>query len=176
MRRAVTRLAACLALAAVSLAGCGDKAPGIARRDASELVGLLKVAREQADNPEQCAPLLATIRQIDAKVRSLPSKVDKDVRDTLENGVRNLAASAEQQCAQTQTVPTTPTTPTVPETTPTTPTETTPTETTPPETTPPETTPPETTPPETTPPATTPNTGGQGPGNGKKHKTAKGEK
>ena len=165
MRRRLTALAACFVLTAVPLAGCGDKAPGIPKRDASQLISLLRMARDEADNPtQQCDELLATVQEIDAKVRSLPSSVDSDVRDSLTNGVRNLAASAQQECSQTQTTPTTPTTPTVP-TTPTTPTETTPT--TPTETTPTTpTTPPPTTPPETTPTPTTPDTGGTGPGKG----------
>jgi hypothetical protein len=173
VRRRLTALAACLVLAAVPLAGCGDKAPGIPRRDASELIALLKMAREEADNPsQQCDELLATVQQIEAKVGDLPSSVDSDVRDSLSNGVRNLAASAGQECSQTQTTPTTPTTPTVTETTPTTPTETTPT--TPTETTPTTpTTPPATTPPTTTPTPTTPGTGGASPGNGKKQKHEK---
>jgi hypothetical protein len=171
VRRRLTPLAACLALAAFPLAGCGKKEPGIPRSDASELIKLLQTAREQADDPQKCNDLLATIRDIRAKVRDLPSKTDSDVRDSLSNGVRNLAASASSQCSQENT--NTNTTPTE-----TTPTETTPTQTTPPPTTPPPTTPPPTTPPPTqttpTPPVpTTPGTGGT-PGNGNGNGNGKG--
>jgi hypothetical protein len=161
--RRLTVLAASLAVAAVPLAGCGDKAPGIPRGDAAEMIDLLQQAQEQSDDPQRCDELAATIRRVAARVRDLPAKTDQDVRDSLTNGVRNLAASARAQCRDTntttETTPTVPTTETVPPPT---------TETTPPPTT--EVTPPpptETTPPPTTPPTpTTPGTGGTGPGNG----------
>ena len=178
MRRRLTSLSACLVLVAVPLAGCGKKEPGIPRSDASELIKLLQTAREQSDSLEKCDDLRATIRDIRAKVRDLPSRTDSDVRDSLSNGVRNLSDSAASLCSEEKR-PETNTTPTVPVPTETTPTETTPTETTPTETTPPETTPPETTPPETTPAPpvpTTPGTGGtpgNGNGNGKKDKDKK---
>jgi TolA-binding protein len=165
--RGLTLLIACVALVAVALAGCGEKPPGIPKRQADTLIKLLRQAREQADDPEKCDSLQSTIRAVRARVERLPSKVDSDVRETLRNGVDNLASSAEQQCTETKTTPTTTT-----ETTETVPTETTPTETTPTETTPTETTPTETTPTETTPTQPTtpstpsvPETGGTGPGN-----------
>jgi hypothetical protein len=161
MRR-FTALAAGLALAVVPLAGCGDKAPGIPRGDATALVRELKQIQVLSDDPQRCDDLIAAIQDLAAKVRALPSSTDRDVRDTLANGVRNLAESARVQCQGTQTTPTV-TTPTV--TTETVPPPT--TETTPPPTT--ETTPPPTTqttpPPTSVPTPTTPGTGGQGPGN-----------
>jgi hypothetical protein len=167
MRR-LTALAACIAVVAVPLAGCGDKEPGIGKRDASELVRLLRRVQAASDDPQKCDELAADIADVRAKVRDLPSKVDSDVRESLRNGVKNLNDSAQAQCENTKTTPTE---------TETTPTETTPTETVPPttETTPPpstETAPPppptETTPPPTNIPPipTTPDTGGTGPGNG----------
>lgn len=168
MRRRLTIIAACAALAAVPLAGCGKKAPGIPRSNASELISLLRTAQRQADDPQKCESLLATTRDLQSKVGELPSTTDKDVRDSLGNGVRNLRESARSQCAKTETTPTTPETiPTVPTTPPAT-TEAVPT--TPQPTTPPETTPPETVPPPVTTPGpavpTTPGTGGVGPGKG----------
>jgi hypothetical protein len=169
VRRPLPALAACLAVVAMPLAGCGEKEPGIGKRDASELNRLLRKVQSASDDPQRCDDLAAYIDDVRVKVRELPSKVDADVRESLSNGVKNLAASAQAQCENTQTTPT--------ETTPTetTPTETVPpvtTETAPPPTTPP-TTPPPTTPPPTTPPPTnippvptTPGTGGTGPGNG----------
>jgi hypothetical protein len=163
--RRLTALLAAFALAAVPLAGCGKKEPGIPRDDASQLIRLLRQAREQADDPQSCDELQATVRRVAAKVRALPDKTDGDVRDSLRNGVRNLASSARAQCRKEKPPKTTTeTTPTETTPTETTPTETTPTETTPTETTPPPTTPP-TTPPPTTPVPTTPGTGGQTPGN-----------
>jgi hypothetical protein len=168
MRR-FTALAACLAVLAVPLAGCGEEEPGIGKRDANELTRQLRKVQALSDDPQRCDDLAAAIVVVRAQVRDLPSRVDADVRESLSNGVRNLAASARAQCEDAQTTNTE-----------TTPTETTPTETVPPvttETVPPPTT--ETTPPppppstETTPPPTnippvptTPETGGQGPGNG----------
>jgi hypothetical protein len=160
-------MAACLAVVAIPLAGCGEEEPGIAKRDASELVRLLRKVQAASHDPQRCDELAADIDAVRVKVRALPSKVDADVRESLRNGVKNLAASARAQCENAQTTPTE-----------TTPTETTPTETVPPVTT--ETTPPPTTEPppppsqtETTPPPTnippiptTPGTGGTGPGNG----------
>lgn len=164
MTRRLTTLLTCAALFAVALGGCGDKAPGLPRSDAAELVQLLKTARAAAGNAQRCDTLLATIRDLEAKVASLPSDVDRDVRESLANGVKNLAVSAEAQCANTQTTPTTPTVPTVP-TTPT-PTQTIPTT---PQTTP--TVPTTPTPTTTTPTPTTTipgngGTGGTGPGGG----------
>jgi hypothetical protein len=162
MRRQLTALAVSCALLALPVAGCGDKAPGLSKRDASELIRLLKKAQTASDNPEQhCDTLLASVAKLDQKVAALPSNVDKDVRDSLANGVRNLTAKSESLCNQTKTPTTTTTTPTT--TIPTTPPPTT-TQTIPPQTT--HTTPPHTVPPQTTPPQTTPGSGGTSPGNG----------
>jgi serine/threonine-protein kinase len=164
-RRPIAALAACLAVVAIPLAGCGSKEPGIGKRDASELIRLLHKVQAASDDPQRCDELAADIADVRAKVRDLPSKVDADVRESLRNGVKNLDDSATAQCEKTKTTPTE-----------TTPTETTPTQTVPPVTT--ETAPPPTatTPPPptaTTPPPTnippiptTPGTGGTGPGNG----------
>ena len=167
MRR-LTALAACLAVTAVPLAGCGNKEPGVGKRDASELVRLLRKVQAASDDPKRCDQLAADIADVRAKVRQLPSKVDADVRESLRNGVKNLADSARTRCENTQTTPTD-----------TTPTDTTPTQTVPPQTTetappPPSTAtippPPSTAtnpPPTNIPPIpTTPDTGGTGPGNG----------
>jgi predicted small lipoprotein YifL len=163
MRRRLTTLVVAVALAAVPLAGCGGKAPGLPKSDAAALTKLLRRAQAASDNPQQrCDTLLAIVAKLNQKVAALPSNVDKDVRDSLANGVKNLSDSSASLCSQNQT-PTTPTTPTTPiPTTPPPSTPTVPPQTTP--TTPPQTTP--TTPPPTTPPQTSPGTGGTGPGNG----------
>ena len=181
MTRRLTALLATLALAAVPIAGCGKKEPGIPRGDASDLIKLLRTAREQADDPNKCDDLRDTIREVAAKVRELPDSTDRDVVESLRNGVRNLATDARDQCREEEKPDKPKTnTETTPETVPTGP-ETTPPETTPPPTTPPETTPPETTPPpetvpqpQPTPVPTTPGTGGQGPGNGNGNGNGKG--
>jgi hypothetical protein len=162
MRR-LTALAACVAVTALPLAGCGNKAPGLAKRDASELIRLLRRAQAASDDPARCNELLATISTVRAKVQALPTDVDSGVRESLSSGVDNLAQSARANCQATKTTPTQ-TTPTQTQTIPTTPPPT--TRTIPPPrtaTTPPPTT--ATTPPPTVPP-TTPGTGGTGPGNG----------
>jgi predicted small secreted protein len=163
MRRRLTALAACVAVVALPLAGCGNKQPGIGKHDASELTRLLRKVQAASDDPQRCDELAARVAAVRAKIRGLPSKVDADVRESLRNGAKNLAQSASDQCQNAQTTTTT------------TPTATTPVPTVPPTTqtvTPPpttQTTPPPstaTTPPPTTPPATTPGTGGTGPGAG----------
>jgi cell division septation protein DedD len=164
MRR-LTALAACLAVTALPLAGCGNKAPGLDKRDASELIRLLRKAQGASDDPARCNELLATISTLRAKVLALPSKVDSGVRESLSSGVDNLAQSARTNCQAAQTTPTQ-TTPTQTQTIPTTPPPT--TAITPPPST--ATTPPPSTstaPPPTVPPVpTSPGTGGTGPGNG----------
>jgi predicted small lipoprotein YifL len=161
MKRRLTALAATLTVLAVPLAGCGDEGPGIPKRDATELVRLLKKAQTASDNPEaRCDSLLATVAKLNRKVGELPSDTDRDVRDTLANGVRNLAQSSASLCKGTQTTPTETTPPPTTETIPPPTTQTIPPPTT--QTIPPPTT--ETTPPPTTP--TVPNSGGTGPGGG----------
>jgi hypothetical protein len=162
MTRRLTALGLALAALALPLAGCGDNPPGLSKKDANELTRLLRKAQTASDNPEQqCDTLLAAVAKLNERVAALPSKVDKDVRDSLQNGVKNLGDKSNSLCSQQKTPTTTSTTPT--ETIPTTPPPTTPTI---PPTTP--TTPPPTQnpPPTQTPPQTTPGSGGTGPGNG----------
>jgi hypothetical protein len=163
MTRRLTALAATIAVVALPVAGCGDKAPGLSKREAAELTRLLKKAQSASDDPQgRCDELLATVAKLEQKVAAVPSSVDRDVRDSLANGVKNLADSSNSLCSQNQTPTTTTTTPTVTQTTPPPTTQTTP----PPPTS--QTTPPPTIPttPPTTPPQTNPGTGGTGPGNG----------
>jgi hypothetical protein len=158
--RSLTALAATLALAALPLTGCGDNPPGLSKKDAAELIRLLRKAQTASDNPQQqCDTLLAAAAKLNERVAALPSKVDKDVRDSLQNGVKNLSDQSNALCSQQKTPTTTTTTPTT--TVPTTPPVT--TQTIPPQT---HTTPPPPTTPPTTPPATTPGNGGTPPGNG----------
>src|SRR3954451_23107493 len=161
--RSLTALALAIAALAVPLAGCGDTPPGLSNKDANELIRLLRKAQTASDNPEQrCDTLLAAVAKLNERGAALPSKVDKDVRDSLQNGVKNLADQSNSLCSQQKTPTTTTTTPTT--TVPTTPPPTTQTIPPPTHTTPPPTqTPP---PPQTPPPTQTPGSGGTGPGNG----------
>ena len=161
MTRRLTALALAAAALVLALSGCGDTPPGLSNKDAAELTRLLRKAQVASDNPEQrCDTLLAAVAKLNERVAALPAKVDKDVRDSLQNGVKNLSEQSTSLCSQQQTPTTTTTTPT--ETIPTTPPPTTPTTPPPTHTTPPPTTPPPTTPP----PTQEPGTGGTGPGNG----------
>jgi uncharacterized membrane protein YgcG len=164
MRRALTSALVAAALVALPLAGCGDKPPGVSKKDANELVRLLRKAQTASDNPgKHCDTLLAAVAKLNERVAALPSKVDKDVRDSLQNGVKNLSDQSNSLCSKQKTPTTTTTTPTT--TVPTTPPPT--TRTIPPPTQ--HTTPPPTQePPPTTPPQTTPGNGGGGtaPGSG----------
>lgn len=161
MMRRLTAAAVCLGVAALPLAGCGSKGQELSSSEAAALVKLLRKAQAASDNPQQrCDTLLATVRKLDKKVAALPSKVDKDIRDSLSNGVKNLDDQSTSLCSQQQTPTNTTPTPTI--TTPTVPPPT--TVTVPPHT---NTTPPHTntTPPPTTPPNNNPS-GGVTPGNG----------
>jgi hypothetical protein len=163
LRRSLTALAAAFALAGLPLAGCGDNPPGVSKKDAAELIRLLRKAQTASDNPEhQCDTLLAAVGKLNERVAALPSKVDKDVRDSLQNGVKNLSDQSNSLCSQQKTPTTTTTTPTT--TVPTTPPVT--TQTIPPQThtiPPPTQNPPPT---QTPPPTQNPGSGGTGPGNG----------
>jgi hypothetical protein len=158
-------LALLLVLASpVVFAGCGSSGKKtIPRSDAATLVRQLKAARAAAGTPPHCRRLLSAVAQARSTVDSLPSKVDRNTRDSLRNGVANLASSARQDCQNVQTNTSTATTPTV--TTPPTTTSAPPPPTT--ATTPPPTT--HSTPaPPTTPPQTnqTPDNGQAPPGQG----------
>jgi hypothetical protein len=161
LTRSLTALAATVALAALPLAGCGDTPPGLSNKEANELTRLLHKAQTASDNPQQrCDTLLAAVAKLNERVAALPSKVDKDVRDSLQNGVKNLSDQSNSLCSQQKTPTTTTTTPTT--TIPTTPPTT--VQTLPPTTQ--HTTPPPTQPPPTQEPPPTQGGGGVSPGNG----------
>jgi hypothetical protein len=112
-----TAAAAAAALALVPLSGCGggDKRT-IPHDTGSTLIRLLKDARDQSGDPSKCRQLGLTVAALQARVGVLPPSVDRDTRDSLTNGVSNLADDARRECAHVQTTPTTttpePTTPT----------------------------------------------------------------
>jgi predicted small lipoprotein YifL len=143
------RLTALVVLVAVAapVAGCGKSGPKIPQRKADDIVAKLQEAQRR-NSPLRCDDLKRdTIPVLQQQVRSLPSKTDKDIRDTLSEGIDNLRNLVAAECLakapkvkkpttteSTQTQPTTsPTTsPTTTDTTPTTDTttNTTPTTTT----------------------------------------------
>jgi hypothetical protein len=148
--------------AAVLLAGCGaddePKGKGIPADAVAAIDERLDEIQRRFndgvdnDNPGACEDIERdSVKNIQSTVANLPSDVDPDIRQALEDGIQRLRELVQEGCSGVE-----------PAQTETTPEETVTVETTPPKT---ETTPPatETTPPETTPPAqTTP----QDPGNG----------
>lgn len=140
-----TRLTALVALVAVAVpvAGCGKSGPKIPKQKAAEIVLRLQQA-EGRNSPLRCNDLKQdTIPTLQQLVRSLPSKTDKDIRDTLSEGIDNLRNLVAAECSTkqppktptvtqtTQTQPSTTTQTTTPTTTNTTPTTGTTTNTTP---------------------------------------------
>jgi hypothetical protein len=156
------RYVVAVAGAAAILAGCGGddepKGKGIPADAVAALDERLDEIQRRFndavdhDNPGACEDIERdSVKNIQATVANLPSDVDPDIRQALEDGIQRLRELAQEGCSGVEPVETE-TTPEETVTEETTPTET---ETTPTET---ETTPPETTPPEQTTP--------QDPGNG----------
>ncbi|HET7296219.1 MAG TPA: hypothetical protein VFI66_03710 [Gemmatimonadales bacterium] len=145
-------LAALLALAAGLLLGsCGSSGKGlIPVAHAGPLLGDFEAVQQAAENGGgDCSATNAALAKTEEDLASLPSSVDRGLRLSLRQGIKNLTLKAHELCSQpltstTHTTTTTKTTPTTTtKTTPTTPTTT--TNTTP-----------------TTPTTTTPPTGGGG--------------
>src|SRR4051812_38282020 len=164
-------LAALVCGAALLASGCGSDNEGkdLPPSSVSDLeASLASIQRRFELGGGACQDITqgddTDVKAVQNKIDALPSDVDKDVKDALQESFDNLFDLVERECKQTETTPT----------------ETTPTETTPPETTPPETTPTETTPTETTPPQTntTPdnNQGNDNGGGGQKAPKEKKEK
>ncbi len=138
------RISLLLALAAcLAAAGCGSDDEGgkpIPAAQADQLRNQLDIVQSRLDNGSEgaCKDILEAEDANDDAVteilNSIPSGVDPDVRDALEESFDNLWSLVESECNDLK------------------PDEPTETQTTPPETTTEETTPPETT--ETTPPPT----------------------
>jgi hypothetical protein len=176
MRRALTSTLVVLAVVAPGCGGGDEKT--IPRENAARLVELLQEAQIAGGDQDRCDTLLRLVPRIQSEVADLPSSVDDDTRQTLEDGVDNLGQNARSECSQTDTETT------ETETTPPTTTETVPpttTETVPPPTTTEEEPPPTTTeeepPPPTEPPEepTVPPSGGTPPGNGNGPEAAPGQ-
>jgi hypothetical protein len=178
MRRALTSTLVVLAVAVPGCGGGGDE-PTIPRDEANRLVELLQQAQIAGGDQDRCDTLLSLVPRIESEVANLPSSVDDDTRQTLEDGVDNLGENARSECAgvdetETTETETTPTETTEPE--PTT-TETVPPPTTTEEEPPPPTTTEEEPPPPTEPPEepTVPPSGGTPPGNGNGPEAAPGQ-
>jgi len=153
----VTRLRAAVALccgAFVLLPGCGGGNSGtkIPRDPADRMVALIQKADSQSA-AGTCAGATAKVREAEGVLSSdVPSTIDKDLRQGLEDGLARMRSLIAQECqrptqTQTQTTDTN-----------TTPTETTQTDTTQTETTQSQTTPTQTTDTTTVPTSTTPTT------------------
>jgi predicted small lipoprotein YifL len=169
-RRRLTALLVLVALAA-PIAGCGKSGPKIPKRKAADIVALLQEV-ERRNSPLRCDDLKTqSIPELQQKVRAL-GNVDKDIRDTLSEGIDNLRSLVAAECLAKQPKVKSPTTDTTTQTQPTTTQTTTPTTT---QTTPTTGTTTNTTP--TTPTTTTPTgpSGGQPPGQPKKTKNGKGK-
>jgi hypothetical protein len=155
----------------LALPGCGgggdDSGTPIPSQQANQMNALLAQADRQSSQGT-CNGADAKVRQAQGVLDSVPRSVDRDVRQSIADGMERLRALIASECkrpqqTQTETTPTE-TTPTETTQTETTQTETTQTETTPTETTPTETTTtPTTTTPTTTAPTTTTGNGGTPP-------------
>jgi hypothetical protein len=155
------KIGAVIAVAGVAavVVGCGgedEPEPSIPLEDATGLVAELDEVRENVE-VGSCVVAQEQAEEFLARVDDLPSDVNDEVRDALEDGGNRLVSLATDpsQCesdTETETEPT--------ETEPTEPTETEPTDTEPTETQPTETT--ETTPTEPTTPTQPPPGGGSG--------------
>jgi hypothetical protein len=152
-------LALCLGVCASLLLACGgDKSHLIPADQAQSINEALDQAKQLIDN-HQCDQAPQAAAQVQARVRALPTSVDKRLRERLRSGAQTLVDRAGPTCQAAST-----TTETIPTTTQdTTPTDTTPTQPTQTDTTPTDTT---TTPPPTdttTLPPTDTGTGGASP-------------
>lgn len=142
MRKRTHILAAAVCATALLLAGCGSDKEGKGLPSSS-----VAALQNQLDSIENrvaagaCTDVTegddTNVNKVQSEIDALPSDVDKDVRDALNESFQNLFQLVKDQCEQANTETTT--------------TETTTTETVPPETTTTETTPTETTETTTTP-------------------------
>jgi hypothetical protein len=146
-----------LLLAAFVAAGCGsdeEPKPSIPATATNELLGQLGSIEDRFDFGDgACNDIAENQQTVNDQIAALPSSVDSDVRNALQDSFNHLFDLTSEQCDETKGQETdTETTTTETQTTETQTTETTDTtETQPTETTPTETTPPDTT---TTPPDT----------------------
>jgi hypothetical protein len=162
-----TLIALLLALAACLVAGCGadsEPKPSIPAVSANALLTQLGSVEDRFNFGDgACNDIPENQRNVNDQIAALPSSVDPDVRNALQDSFDHLFDLTSEQCDKTkgqETDTNTETTDTTETTTETTTTETTPTETTPTDTTPTDTQPTDTGPPES------PGSGGgaQGPG------------
>jgi hypothetical protein len=165
VRRGLATIGVCAVVAAFA-AGCGSSGPKIPQSNASDLIARLQEAKQRSGgNKPDCTGLTSdTIPALQSGVSGLPPNTDKDIRDTLKEGVDNLRNLVQAKCSQQTTTSSTTKTTSTTTSTPTTTTTTTPTTTT---TTPAPPPPPPTTQTTSTSPKTNPS-GGVPPGQAKK--------
>ncbi|MEV4420368.1 hypothetical protein AB0L40_10400 [Patulibacter sp. NPDC049589] len=140
-RRSVPLLLSC---AAVVLAGCGGSSL-LDGDSASELQASLSRVRTAIDDG-QCSEARTAAKSGAAKVDTLPTSVDSDLRDNLKTAFQDLSARVDSDCDETSSQPTSTTQPATPTTTTTDTTEPSTTTTEPDDTTPLEPTTPDTQP------------------------------
>jgi len=122
MRRALAIIA--LVAAAAGFAGCGSSGQKIPPSNAADLIALLQEAKQRSGGKPDCNGLTSgTIPALESGIGGLPANINKDIRDTLKEGVDNLRNLVQAKCSQQST--TSSTTSTTSSSTPTTPTTTT---------------------------------------------------
>jgi hypothetical protein len=150
-----TRILAALAAAAlaVGVAACGDDKPerSIPADSAQELANTLGAILSSVDNGD-CTTAAGDVQELQEQIEALPSEVNDEVADALQDGALNLGGLVDDECEEPEVTTTEETTTEEPETTETEQTTTEETTTEPPTT--------------TLPPPTTPGDGGVGPGQG----------
>jgi len=106
-------LALILAGGTTALAGCGDSgpAPSIATADATTLISKIEEIRANVDNGS-CLVAADRTDDLIADINNLPSSVNSDVRQALDNGANNLKLllSDPTKCQARTTSTTTPST------------------------------------------------------------------
>jgi len=109
MRRILLTLA--LAAVAAGFAGCGSSGQKIPMSNASDLIARLHEAQLRSSGKPDCNGLTSdTIPALQAGVTALPPKTNKDIRDTLKEGIDNLRNLVQAKCSQQSTTSSTSTT------------------------------------------------------------------
>jgi hypothetical protein len=123
----VRRALPLILLAVLVLAGCGSKGKQLPPESAALLTRELGIVQAQVNSGASCNAIRGTINRIENEdLPKLPSDVDGDLRDALNESFSNLGNLVESDCQSNQPPATTETTPP-----PTTTTEQTQTQTTP---------------------------------------------
>jgi cell division septation protein DedD len=102
MRRTLATIA--LLAVAAGFAGCGSSGKKIPSSNATDLIARLNEAKLRSSGKPDCNGLTSdTIPALQAGVAALPPKTDKDIRDTLREGIDNLRNLVQAKCSQQTT-------------------------------------------------------------------------